>query len=340
MAPFPPEAALNQARLHIGQTKNGPSPLDTAISQPLHHLPGEPCVSLSPDDVRSFLKLELDTLVLDELHPRLFLSARRQGCHIDALSQHRSRGRKIIATEDIHLHLVWGYDYVFVKRIPESLLNHDVWTMFLSPNSSANNAYGGANPTALDPKIALGFLRSYAFLVRHQLDFILAQESYLLPSTIEWTSWASFIANFRDLQDTEVAKRYEYGQLRMTRLNWAVRIFSPPSSSTRWFYHIPQWSMLGYLESATIPLLFAFATLSLVLSAMQVALSINMDSLGIPGSDDLAIGKAFWVFSLIVIISSATTWVLMLAIPFFMLVWQLKWGYQHRRPGASTSLST
>jgi len=43
------------------------------------------------------------------------------------------------------------------------------------------------------PSIAVRFLRSYAFLVRHYLDFILAKEFRLIPDDVDWIKWSNFI---------------------------------------------------------------------------------------------------------------------------------------------------
>ena len=58
-----------------------------------------------------------------------------------------------------------------------------------------------------DRSIAVGFLLSYAFLVKHQLDFVLAKESNLIPEDVEWASWSKFINNFRKFEDHHVANR-------------------------------------------------------------------------------------------------------------------------------------
>ncbi|KAK3947627.1 hypothetical protein QBC32DRAFT_383561 [Pseudoneurospora amorphoporcata] len=66
-----------------------------------------------------------------------------------------------------------------------------------------------AHLSAFNRSITMGFLRSYALLVPHRLDFVLSK----------------FISYFRYITDEQVARRYYYGQLRLLQLNWAVRIF-------------------------------------------------------------------------------------------------------------------
>ncbi|EHK24244.1 uncharacterized protein TRIVIDRAFT_8848, partial [Trichoderma virens Gv29-8] len=175
-----------------------------------------------------------------------------------------------------------------------------------------------------------GFLRSYALLVRHPLDLILAQESFLLPNTLGWEQWDKFITPFRYLEDSGVANRYKHGQLRLSRLNWAVRIFNPRGTETRWFYALSESSISRHVQAATAPLLFSFAILSLALSAMQVILSTDLSDVGIPEPVGKVIGNIFLVFSLGVIFISASIWVLLLAIPSFVLIWQLIWALRHK----------
>ncbi|KAM6480430.1 hypothetical protein HDV62DRAFT_366351 [Trichoderma sp. SZMC 28011] len=305
------QTALVHNAEYTEQAENG-------VSQPDRYNSSDPHVPFDPVKAyryRQDLKQELATPVLDELYPNLYLFARNQGHHIDTLSQHRSRGRQIMATEDAHLHLIWRYDCVFIKRIPELLQKCEKWP-------------GGRIPLSMDDQI-WGFLRSYVFLIQTQLDFILAQESFLLPSSIDWESWKTFIAPFQPVKDAQVAKRYRYGQLRLSRLNWAVRIFNPRRSTTRWFYALSEWSISRYLEASTVPLLFLFAIISLALSAMQVVLSTDPSNLGLSDSANAVIGNIFLVFSLTVIILSAAISTLLLAIPSTVLIWQLYWGFRH-----------
>jgi hypothetical protein len=87
--------------------------------------------------------------------------------------------------------------------------------------------------------------------------------------------WSKFIGNFRTLGDDQVAKSYHYGQLRLSRVNWVVRLFRPPPASTGWFYEITYWSITQYVAQATIALVFGFASASLALTSMHVALGAS-----------------------------------------------------------------
>jgi hypothetical protein len=171
---------------------------------------------------------------------------------------------------------------------------------------------------------------------------MLAKEAHLIPDDVkDWLQWSKFISHFRHLPDESVARRYHYGQLRLSWLNWAVRSFRPQHARTVWFYEIPYWSTTSFVSRAILPLLFVFAGLSLALSSMQVALSVPTDDPWFHGLGEYGqqnIGRAFWVFSIAVILGWTTLLVLLFGIPIAILAWQLSWGLareKKRRAGVS-----
>jgi hypothetical protein len=94
-------------------------------------------------------------------------------------------------------------------------------------------------------------------------------------------------------------------------------------------------------DKGDCPLLFMFASVSLVLSSMQVALSVPSDALWsqrAEGSRLRGMRQAFWVFSISVLLFAGVIWVLLLGIPPVVLAWQLLWGFQKRnKKGRATS---
>ncbi|EPE35146.1 hypothetical protein GLAREA_10842 [Glarea lozoyensis ATCC 20868] len=183
-----------------------------------------------------------------------------------------------------------------------------------------------------DCLMAVGFLRSYSLLILHPLDLDIAKETYLVPKDIDWVQWSKFICHFRQIRDEDVARRYHYGQLRLSRLNWLVRVFRPQHAHNMWFYELPHSSISDFVADYTFPIVFIFATLSLVLSSMQVVLSVPTELLWFEErSNDLqGIGRTFWVFSIAVVLLWALVCLLLLGIPVLVLGWQLSWGYKHR----------
>jgi hypothetical protein len=335
--PFPPSCALNRDRLNIPSNILSPrssSPSDQEADY-INYLPCYPDVRLSPDEIYEHLARELDTPLLDELYEKLWLVGRRAGHHIDALHAQRVKGRTIVSAEDPRLHLIWNHRKVYIKPVPVLLLNYDVWATYLMPTRPKHlepvTSFESAT-VAFDRATAVGFLRSYSYLVSHPLDLAIAQESYLIPQNINWVQWSRFISHFRHIGDENVAGRYHYGQLRLSRLNWVVRLFRPRHAHSMWFYELPHWSISDFMTNYTLPLVFIFATLSLVLSSMQVALSVPVDVLWFeePGNYQQGMGRAFWVFSIAVVLLWALVWLLLLGIPLLVLGWQLSWGYRHR----------
>lgn len=339
-APFPASCAPNREPLSAlpGADDHSNSSQSENELESINYLPGNPAVSLLPDEVHNHLANELETPLLDELYDKLWLVARKSGLNIDTLHTQRIKGRSIVPAEDPRLHLTWDRDKIYIKPVPVFLLNHDFWTMYLqSPDrkpSSGNSQIRFAPTTsAVDRSVAMGFLRSYALLVRYRLDLAIAKESHLIPDNVDWLQWSRFVSHFRHIRDENVAKRYHYGQLRLSRLNWAVRIFRPRHASTTWFYEIPHWSTSKFVERATFPLVFLFASISLALSSMQVALAVPADSLWLRGPSEFGLremNRAFWLFSIIVVLLWVVICVLLLGIPLIILSWQVLWGFSNR----------
>ncbi|ETN44020.1 uncharacterized protein HMPREF1541_10885 [Cyphellophora europaea CBS 101466] len=302
------------------------------------------------DEVATYVSQELHTPILEELYPRLWIVARKTSSNIDPLHLQIIKGRQILLTENPQLHLLWKYNYVYIKPLPEWLLDQRVWRQYLSPLDAGYHGHLGhadkgrnpGSPSAVhwphQRQAATGFLRSYAFLVQHQSDFGIAIDHKLLPSSLDWRTWTRFIVHFKRKQDHEVSQRYQYGQLRLSRLHWAVRIFGPSTAPSRWFYYLPHWSTTPYLTSILAPLAFVFATLSVVLSAMQVVVGLPADALDLSGVDDAGLERmrqAFWVSSISLILAMLLVWTLAISIPFGVLLWQLRWGYANRNKDQS-----
>ena len=110
---------------------------------------------------------------------------------------------------------------------------------------------------------------------RTQYFLCLATESHLLPDHTEWTAFSQFIKRFRNLSDDYVSPRYHYAQLRLTRLNWAFRFYQPRSSEARWYYHEMYCSTGAYVERFFEPLLFMFGSVAIILTAMQVVMTVT-----------------------------------------------------------------
>ncbi|KAI9736327.1 MAG: hypothetical protein M1834_001213 [Cirrosporium novae-zelandiae] len=276
--PFSGANALNNQRLHCHPSAEClllpclNSPENPKGSIP--HVPGEPDIDLKANEVHKFLIRELDNPILDELCPRLERFYRNSGSNIDPLHRQIMIGRQVVLTEDPKFHLVWCHNKIYLKPIPICLFNYYFWAQYLSSikpsmsaTSNAENGIDGPGAEYFDRGIALGFLRSYAFLIQHHSDLILARKYHLVPDNIEWIKWSAFISKIRRIEDAQVAKWYSYGQLCRWHLILASPIFWPQSRATAY------WSPDSWIQWVKGAWVFVFSVISIVLSYMQVALA-------------------------------------------------------------------
>ena len=273
LVPFAPEDQLCH-ELHITVDSTSQrllrSTQDAAATkkcpQKESHLPGQPRIALKNANIGKYLESELLTRDLDKLAPHLWLVATQDSSHISSLTHQIVRGREIIVTEKPELHLVWVYNRVFIKPIPQYLLSHAFWNFYLVDEHSPIPKPEREEIT----RAALGFLRSYLYLVRHKSDFILATEGKqsLVPKHVTYCEFTSFILSFENVEDSSVPPRYHFGELRLTRLNFWSKIFLRRST----YYQIHQQYGARFAQYYA-PLLFIFGVFSVALNAMQVALA-------------------------------------------------------------------
>ncbi|KAL8414948.1 hypothetical protein RB594_005958 [Gaeumannomyces avenae] len=253
-------------------------------------LPGSPRTQLEAADMATVLGRELLTKDLDRLSPHLWLVAKQDSTHVSSLTQQIVRGRRITITEDPGLHLVWAYDRVFVKPLPEYLLSHAFWEHYLFSDRSPLRDPARRRELR---RAARGFLRSYAFLIRHPSDFALATGAVdggasLIPRKVRYADFLRFVDKFLpmrvgaapddknsfDDEDADadlISRRYQFGELRLTRLSFWSKIFL-----RTWVYRKEDWQYSDALARFYAPLLFVFGVLSVVTSAAQVVLQAGV----------------------------------------------------------------
>lgn len=120
-------------------------------------IPDQPCIDSSRPAVEDFLHAELDTLILDDLSPHLWLVAAQSSERVDPLHRQKIKGRRVVLTEDPKLHLVWYSDVIYIKPIPQCLLNFDFWKTFLCIPGDVKLS----DTASHHMRSALGFLRTY-----------------------------------------------------------------------------------------------------------------------------------------------------------------------------------
>lgn len=235
-------------------------------------LPGHPQTMLTPSDLLDFLRADLTTPDLDRFSPWLWLVATQDSAHISSLTHQVVRGREITITENPELHLVWHDKRIFVKPLPPFLLSYDFWSACFGATSWPDKDKGAIY------RAAIGFLRSYRYLIRYPSDFALAVDKGLLPvdcnspsedeaQKISYPSFITFINTFvpPNVSDAIVSGRYQYGDLRLSRLNfWAKFILG------RFAFSKAYGNYDAYFSRFYGPLLFLFGVLSILISSVQL----------------------------------------------------------------------
>lgn len=273
--------------------------------------------SVPPD--ATDLTSELSCDILEALYPHLDLITRKSSSHIDALHVHLRKRREIHITESASLHLIWEAGAVYIKPLPPCLFDLSFWDAHLPPGSNARRS-------------AIGFVRTYAHLIRHRSDFNIALAEDLIPplaGDLLHSGFEKFIQAFRGVGDAEVSRRWEFGQIRLGWLNWAVRVFQPRTPGRtgllgRLFY-ADQYQQTGqFIREFGPPLLFIFATLSLILSAMQVVL-------GAKDGEWRAFAEVSAWFSVVVIVVLVAVFLGLGVVAGGVLGWQLGFAMRSRR---------
>jgi hypothetical protein len=231
-------------------------------------LPGQPSIPLKDlDRTKKFLHDDLWSEDLDRIAPRLWIMTTLSSANINPLHRQRVKGREIIITEEARLHLVWIHDRIFIKPIPRYLLSYGFWEAYLDQRSESLN-----DEQSDLRKAAAGFLRTYRYLIRHESDFHLAQQDSLrlIPKDVDWASFCHFTSDLNDIQDSAVSRRYCFGELRLTRLN-----FYAPFLLRKFRFEQVHGQYGDYFARLYGPVLFVFAVVSTILNSMQVALAAD-----------------------------------------------------------------
>jgi hypothetical protein len=179
---------------------------------------------------------------------------------------------------------------MFLKPLWKPLLNYDFWIREL------------CNGDLQIYRSAAGLVLSYVWLIASKSDLQIAKDHKLVPMGLKWRTWARFARSFLEHNsmiglDTQVAKRYEYGELRIHRLNMIYR-FAPEMFPR----HLFRGYLYGYNQySAFFGRNFAWAAVAvlyigLLLTAMQTALAVNPTKENIPFQQTV---YGFSVFSMV-----------------------------------------
>lgn len=159
------------------------------------------------------------------------------------------------------LHLVYTANEVFIKPLPRFLLDPDFW--FQHPCCS-RELFGSA----------IGFLLSYTSLIRHESDYRVAREKYLLPEEVSWEDWVVLVEQIVGKRSGYLAvanKRYTYGVLSLERLNWIYRFVK--HNWIKGYLIRRSGTFGGHLRNHFRYYITVFAFDTITLAAMQVGLA-------------------------------------------------------------------
>jgi hypothetical protein len=161
---------------------------------------------------RAYLQHDLNVLRLTKVHKHLWLAGLPQISR--TLHSHIMIGRQVLVTERADLHLVWQSNTVYLKPLPDYLMDYSIWKDFL----------------CLDDALfqdAIGILYSYIWLICHKSDLKIAHDHGLLSKEVDWEKWTAFSKVVLSCIDRvslrNVSPRYLYGELRLGRLNLTPR---------------------------------------------------------------------------------------------------------------------
>ncbi|EFY93209.1 hypothetical protein MAC_00447 [Metarhizium acridum CQMa 102] len=227
-----------------------------------HVLPSHPNVSLGDrSQLRDLLTSEFCSDDLDRVADKLWWMSKQDSGNISPLHRQLVKRRKIVITEDPKLHLVWIHDRIFVKPLPGYLTSHAFWTDYLAGEDAERIR-----------RAALGYLRTYVHLLRHESDFRIAQDAALclVSREVTWEQFCAFASQLRHVRDRDVSSRYAYGEIRLTRLNFYAPFLLGKSHFQRVDYQYGD-----YFSRFFTPVVFVFAIVSVILGALQVVVSVG-----------------------------------------------------------------
>lgn len=231
-------------------------------------LPGQPRVALDDSiGLTHYLEQEFCASDLETLAPHLWMMSTQSSTNISSLHRQRVKGREIVVTEDPRLHLVWFYNRIFIKPLPEFLLSHKFWMQFLLSNTSPLGEKRSKIREA-----ALGYIRTYHYLIRHLSDFRIAQSEdlQLVAPSVTYAEFCNLTSAFGSIEDSQVSARWSYGELRLSRLNIYCKIFL-----RRFHFEQVHGQYGSFFARFYGPLLFVFGLVSIVLNGMQVELAVE-----------------------------------------------------------------
>lgn len=205
------------------------------------------------------------------------------------LHQQRVMLRDIVLTEQPDLHMVWSGGRIFIKPLPRYLLDHRFWCQYLickpdclcsrrpiQPDTMTKCTY--VVPTCTHRKLyccATGLLLSYTSLISYESNLHMAKDLHLLPSNLHWSTWVRFVGQLLKPENkSNINRRYEYGELRLSRLN-EIYSFRKGFLIHGYHYNHKYDKYMSFLRHNLARIFAVGAYMVIILNAMQVGLSTN-----------------------------------------------------------------
>ncbi|RYP93305.1 hypothetical protein DL770_000594 [Monosporascus sp. CRB-9-2] len=230
---------------------------------PTQCLPGYPRILLQDRrKVLEFLDEEFCSEDLNRMADKLWWMSKQDSSNISPLHRQMVKRRTVIVTEDPKLHLVWIHDRIFIKPLPRYIISYAFW----------RDCIGNGEDVHRIRKAALGYLRTYLYLVRYESDLRIAQDPSLrlIPGDITWEQFSNFASDLANITDYDVSARYAYGEIRLTRLN-----FYAPFLLRKSYFQRVEYQYGTYFSRFYGPVLFVIGVASIVLSGLQVAVAVD-----------------------------------------------------------------
>ena len=199
---------------------------------------------------------DLSVADLNSIHNYLGIAGRLR--NISPLNYQRAIRRTIIPCEKARLHLCWSDHTIYIKPLPDLLLNAAYVQEHVSKSRETSS-------------LILGFVHSYCALVKSPLDLAIAKQSHLISERVSFAQWHRFRDAVLTRTDTSnINPRYQYGELRIGRLDLIWRVLFRGKG-----YFTTHREYSAYFTQYFQAFFVVFAFVTTILQSMQVVLATS-----------------------------------------------------------------
>lgn len=278
-----------------------------------------------PSSLRQYFQQHLSVARLNVIHQHLWFAGLPRCAQ--PLNNHIIRNRRFVVTERADFHLLWQKDVLYVMPLPAYLLDHEIWTSHLCHEQSLF-------------ELARGMLLSYIWLICSESDLHLAREAGLVPRAVDWSNWVNLVrATSASLPldgSQGVNARYQYGELRLRRINWIYRFCSRTRNFTTLMrgYNYGYTTYGSFFERNTAWIVSAIVYITVVLTAMQVGLATK------ELQDNATFSSVSYGFSVFAVVAPIGGLALVLVLLLILIPFNLKYALSQRKKVATAAASS